>query len=189
MLDSASSRGCKPITVCGVHRICDAGRGRVKQRGAVQAVRSLGAGGMATITCNFLFIRTSFLAVLTTILFSRRHDTDAGDVGALLGFTCHDQLSFGFLRTHGILTGVITAGNRMRAEVVDQFEETAQTRSHPEGLLVPKDLARVATVAGSVHRPSPQDASQAQHDAWQKVEEIQTDQLPTRPRDCTFRGG
>jgi hypothetical protein len=69
---------------------------------------------------------------------------------------------------------------------VDQLEQTAQTRSHPEGLLVPKDLARIALAAGSVHIRSTQDASQAQHDDWQKVEEIQTDPLP--PNGLSFRG-
>jgi hypothetical protein len=61
---------------------------------------------------------------------------------------------------------------------VVQFEQTAQTRSHPEGLLVPKDLARVATAAGSVHIRSAQDASQAQHDAWQKWSKFKLTHYP-----------
>ena len=69
--------------------------------------------------------------------------------------------------------------NKFILRIADQFDQTAQTRSHPEGLLVPKDLARISTVAGSLHIRPAQDASQAQHDAWRKWKEVQTDPLPS----------
>jgi hypothetical protein len=71
--------------------------------------------------------------------------------------------------------------SQSRKPLVAQFEQTAQTRSHPEGLLVPKDLARIAAVAGPVHIRSAQDASQAQHDAPAEVEDFQTEPLPENP--------